>query len=411
MAHSALGSLCLTYRLLWGPERLAIAVQLHIEPDRDTPIDAVHLLALFDNLWPQQAPQLILCIHSRKLLLDVLAHATQQSPWIEVNQSDLLEPRVEELVRLASARQARLVWSGMPGHRPAPETAPLFHEQLIWLSPAEDLQLHGLPDSPAPAALADALRQHLVQAPLDPQLAIHCLDLLGARAILGWPMPSPHQAGQAATPVEGPSRSGIERTIKAIDQDASLDAIEQSLSDNPVLIYRFLHHLSSTAAGRRGDIESLHHGLMLMGHTGLKNWLHSQLALASTNINLRPVRATLTTRAHLVAHLLDAGSEGNLRREVYLCGLLSQIDLLLGEPLAQALERIPLPARIEQALLAGEGPYRPYLDIAAALEVPRAGLIQKLSAEHGIGLEEINRALLRTLSELRSETPAPPASS
>ena len=41
-------------------------------------------------------------------------------------------------------------------------------------------------------------------------------------------------------------------------------------------------------------------------------------------------------------HLSKPGLQNELRSEVYLCGLLSQLDELLREPLGTILHRIPL---------------------------------------------------------------------
>ena len=90
-----------------------------------------------------------------------------------------------------------------------------------------------------------------------------------------------------------------------------------------------------------------------------------------------------------------------MRREIFLCGLLSQIDLLLGEPLNEELARLQLPARISSALLSHSGPYAPYLDIATALESPNTHATRMLCNAHEMNIEDVNRALLRTLSQTR----------
>jgi c-di-GMP phosphodiesterase len=117
---------------------------------------------------------------------------------------------------------------------------------------------------------------------------------------------------------------------------------------------------------------------------------------------LRPVRMAMVMRARLMEHLLDAGEEDALRRDVYLCGLMSQMDLLLGEPLAAALQRLPLSPRIGSAILADSGPYLPYLQVATALESTQLRLVGALCNAHQISPEEVNRALLRTLSTVES---------
>ena len=87
--------------------------------------------------------------------------------------------------------------------------------------------------------------------------------------------------------------------------------------------------------------------------------------------------------------------ENELRREIYLCALLSQMDELLREPLGTILRRIPLSERIYDATVLHTGPYAPSLQMACALENDDASVIRRLCEEHEMDLEEVNRALLR----------------
>ena len=97
-------------------------------------------------------------------------------------------------------------------------------------------------------------------------------------------------------------------------------------------------------------------------------------------------------------HLCDAGAEDSLRREVFLCGIFSQLDLLLGEPLGTALHRLPLPGRIASAIIGQSGPYAPWLEVASALESHNTSMIHDVCEAHGMPADAVNRALLRTLA-------------
>ena len=141
---------------------------------------------------------------------------------------------------------------------------------------------------------------------------------------------------------------------------------------------------------------------MVLGYSKLKSWLLEQLPHTTSDLSLHPIRMAMVMRARLMEHLLDAGAEDGLRRDVYLCGLLSQIDLFMGEPLAAALQRLPLSPRIDSAILAESGPYLPYLQLATALESPRLRHVGALCKAHQINSEEVNRALLRTLSTVQA---------
>ncbi|MBC7704204.1 MAG: HDOD domain-containing protein, partial [Rhodoferax sp.] len=195
-----------------------------------------------------------------------------------------------------------------------------------------------------------------------------------------------------------PDRQTITRLVGLTDADAPLDLIEHTLAEEPVLAYRFLLYANSAALGLRSDVESLRHGLMLLGLSNFRNWLLAQLSHAANDINLHPVRGAMVLRARLTEQLLDAGEEHKLRSEVYLCGLLSQIDLVLGEPLTTALQRLPVSDRITAAIHGNSGPYAPYLEVATALEYPHMHTVPALCEEHGIDLAEVNRVLLRVLA-------------
>jgi c-di-GMP-related signal transduction protein len=115
----------------------------------------------------------------------------------------------------------------------------------------------------------------------------------------------------------------------------------------------------------------------------------------------------MVLRARFMAELLDAGESEALQRELYLCGLLSQIDLLLFEPMASALHAAPFPSRVKEAILSQDGPYWPYLDIATAVETPLLEVTQTRCATHGFDLEDVNLALLRTLAGLKKPANVP----
>ncbi len=107
----------------------------------------------------------------------------------------------------------------------------------------------------------------------------------------------------------------------------------------------------------------------------------------------------MVVRARLMEHLLDAGDEVRLQHEVSLCALLAQIDQLVGEPILQAVQQIPLSERVLEAIVSRAGPYAPYLELAAALEYPQMGAVPGLCEAHGLDIADVNRELLRVLSQ------------
>ncbi|MEY4882640.1 MAG: hypothetical protein RIS34_494 [Pseudomonadota bacterium] len=408
MTQSVLDNLTLGYQPLWNQLRQLSGIQLFVSSGSASPVDAPHLMSLLQASWPDQAPPLLLSVQTHKLLCDILEHASPESLWIEVRENLLVDPAMAQRVHQAHQRGLKLVWRGDPGERPSSAMAACFARNVIALTPEEALSglRASLSKHNGTAALSATPLQspvvcgHIYESVASRALVEHCLDDQGAWGVAGWPAEDVLHAYRHR--LIQPDHRTVVKLIEATVADDSMDAIEHTLSEEPILVYRFMRYLNSVALGLPAGIDSLRHGLMVLGYSKLKTWLLEQLPRASSDLNLRPIRMAMVMRARLMEHLLDAGAEDALRRDVYLCGLMSQIDLLLGEPLATAMQHLPLSPRISAAILSESGPYLPYLQVATALESPHLRLVSALCNAHQISIEEVNRALLRTLSTVQA---------
>ena len=109
-----------------------------------------------------------------------------------------------------------------------------------------------------------------------------------------------------------------------------VDRIERYVRQDPVLVHRLLVRVNSAGYGLSREIESLRHALMMIGFGALDVWLGEQLAASEeADSALHPVRYGMVMRARLAQHLLDSGSDDNLRSEVFLTALFAQLDRLL----------------------------------------------------------------------------------
>lgn len=405
MPHTVLGDVSLGYQFIWNPLRQLAGVHLFVGVEDGIHVDAPHLLKSLGVLWSEQAPLLILSVQSHTLLRDLLALPAQPNMWLEVDQTHLADPVMVRRVQQAHLHGVMLVWRGQAGEQASAALAPCFARQMRSLTTGEALASLRASlrrqnnDGPAPLnrPASPVAANQIYESVASHLLAEHCLDEQGVWGVAGWPTEEVllgyrHQKIQ-------PGRRAIVRLVEAIDTDLATDHIEHILSHDPILFYRFMRYANSACLSLRVEIDSLRHALMVLGVSLLRTWLLEQLPHASGDMNLQPVRSAMVLRADLMAQLLDVGDSDELRREIYQCGLLSQIDLLLGEPLEPALARLPLSGRVTSAILNQEGPYAPYLEVASALESPHTQTTRRLCQTHRLALEAVNRALLRTLSQ------------
>lgn len=405
MAQSVLGSVALHYRTLWSRQRQLAGVQLFVE-ELSPGAEGGHLLRTLSELWAGESPALLLSAMHPRLMEELLANAGSQDPMIEVPSRWLVQDGLG-VVQAAHERGARLVASGSPSElRALGGMARSFNRLCVQLEPDDAaLALRASMQAREDAArgrfgstalASPVLPGSLVVGAAGRALVEHALDQQGAWAVAGWPAEDIlHRFNGHPVP---PTRRAILRVMSALDQEQSLDGIEHLLAQEATLAYRLLAYLNSAGLGLRNGIASLRHGVMMLGYRTLNSWLAEQLPTASEDRDLDPVNLGLSLRAALAAELMDAGVEDELRHEVFLTGMLSQIDTLQGQPLRALLARIPLPDRVPDALVRGTGPYAAVLRLAQAMEHdPAHPLIDPVQAA-GLTLEESNRALLRVLS-------------
>ena len=405
MVQSVLGSLILGYRPLWGRSRSMVGIQLYVREEGTAQVDAPHLLRTLQEMWSASSPPLLISPQTRQLLCDMLEHAPRGTPWIDVPGDWLTDSAIYTRVQAAHQRGLRLIWRGELGRLPEPEIARCFDNSLLSLRPEDAMNaLQAAPparpgNAPMPAhGTSPVLDGQMYENIASRALMSHCLDQHNAMALAGWPQEDVlyslrHQQVQ-------PAHATLLKLLKAIEAEQSLETFEGIMGEDPLLAYRFMVYTNSASLGLRTGIDSLRRGLVMMGYGSIKRWLSDQLPHASTEIDLRPVREAMVLRARLTEHLLESGLQKDLRSEVYMCGLFSQLDELMGEPIGNILHRIPLSERVYDAIVTRTGPYAPSLEMACALETSDASAIRQLCEDNTLELEEINRALLRVLSNL-----------
>ncbi|MFZ3127743.1 MAG: HDOD domain-containing protein [Rhodoferax sp.] len=402
MVQSVLGSVTLGYEPIWNRQLQCAGVRLFVEADRSSAVDATHLLDAIAALWSTASPTLLLSVQSPALLNDLLDHTPTRGLWIEVPDHALLDPLLAGRARTAHQRGLPLVWTGDAGQSPPPAQAGWFQQTLRTLTPHEAL-----------AALRASLRQRQETASPEPlnspvvpgsiyqglasqALVEHALDQRGVWGVAGWPTEEVLHAYRFRQ--VQPARPLLMALVQAIDADESLEILEHHLGNEPLLTYRFLRYANSAHLGLKTEVGTVRQGLMALGYARLRAWLVEQLPHASDDPNLAPIRAHMVLRARTMEQLADAGIEDDLRREVFLCGIFSQLDLLLGEPLGAAIHQLPLPGRIASAVVGQSGPYAPWLEVASALESSNTRMIRDVCQAHAMPADEVNRALLRTLA-------------
>ncbi len=184
--------------------------------------------------------------------------------------------------------------------------------------------------------------------------------------------------------------------------------IGEAFRSDPELSYRLLRMIRSAALGGRG-VTSLGHALRLLGRDPLYRWV-SVLFVRSQRgghgLRSEVVRSSLF-RGRMCE--LVAGSVGLARSRqlpaantLFLIGLLSRIDALLGMPLPEALERVDLSAETREALLKRHGPAGEVLRSVEAYEAGDWEGAEAWARRAGADVERLGEFFLDALGWTRN---------
>ncbi len=212
-----------------------------------------------------------------------------------------------------------------------------------------------------------------------------------------------HLTPRPGNPVKGmnPTQSVILQLMQMVQNNEDVPKLENVLKRDPALTYKLLSYINSAGFGASRRVESLRQAIALMGYAPLYRWLVLLLATASTSGYSPVLMETAVIRGRL-AELLGAASLPRGEGEnLFVAGMFSLLDRLLGLPMKEVLETVPLPEEVVKALLGREGSYGPYLALAEACEL-NSNLVASLAASLDISPLEVNKAHLSALAWAQS---------
>ncbi len=194
-----------------------------------------------------------------------------------------------------------------------------------------------------------------------------------------------------------PAQTIIMQLMQMVRQNADIAQLEAVLKRDATLSYKLLRFINSAGFGAGREVQSLRQALTLLGYQPLYRWLTLLLATASTSGYSPVLLETAVVRGRL-AELLAQPALGKSEAEnVFVAGMFSLLDRLLGIPMEEVLANIQLSEDVVTALLTRSGKYGPYLALAEACEL-NSDLVASLAANLKLSPLDVNKAHLSALA-------------
>jgi c-di-GMP-related signal transduction protein len=214
---------------------------------------------------------------------------------------------------------------------------------------------------------------------------------LGLDAFIGNLYLTPRPAAATAAKGINPAQAMILQLMDMVRKNADVRKLEDVLKRDAALSYKLLRYINSAGFGLGTEIQSLRHAVAMLGYSPLYRWLSVLLATATAGGQSAILMQTAIVRARFAELLGAAMLPKNEAENLFVAGMFSLLDRLLGVPMEDVLENIQLSEPVTQALLTREGMYGPFLKLAESGEFNN-GAIAELAEALFISPDKVNQA-------------------
>jgi c-di-GMP phosphodiesterase len=200
------------------------------------------------------------------------------------------------------------------------------------------------------------------------------------------------------TPKMDASRLKIVQLLNKMRSEAEVDELSALIRQDPALSFKILRYINSPGIGLLQKATTIEQAMMVMGRQQLYRWLTLLMFTSGDSHGLdRALLENALVRARLCELLAENALASDERDELFVAGVFSLLDILLGSPMAAVLKQVCLPPMVNKVLLHREGKYAPYLNLAIACEQHDAENIAALSEAIGMAAKQVNSLHIEAL--------------
>ena len=392
--HPVLDQVVLGASTLFDAKRAPVAAHMTVFPQRpDAAIDAAGLLQVIDVIAPPEGGPLMLSVANEAGLRAVLAAPTAPHLMIEVPGFMLSDPELATTLQERVATGLSLVLGGR-----VPDNAPQHLWQMFRAVTVDRANIR----NPLPAGLGGRpLLRYFVGAD-GPAMSAGALKA-GFSAVVGWPVGDAPGADSKAKPVPAGVTTVVD-LMQRVDRQEPAEKLEAVVRNDPTLAFRLMRYLNSPGFGLSVEISSFRHALMILGYQRLKRWLALLVTSAIDDPDMKPLMQLAVRRGLLMEEIARPGGDDALRNELFICGVFSTLDRMIGQSFEQLLKTIPVQESVANALVHDTGPCAPFLALARAVETESAYDIRECAEALMLSVGDVNRALAKSLVHAHSLT-------
>jgi c-di-GMP phosphodiesterase len=161
----------------------------------------------------------------------------------------------------------------------------------------------------------------------------------------------------------------VMQLIKEVSKsDINYDEIEKLLKRDLSLAYKLLRYVNNVRYGSSSPITSFRHATVYLGRTELKRFVTLISATSLGNDTPSELYQLSLTRAYFCEQLSIQRKGHTDSQEAFLCGLFSLLEPIMGRPIQEIVDNMPIAQSVKDAIISEKGELAFYLNFVKDYE-------------------------------------------
>ncbi len=201
-----------------------------------------------------------------------------------------------------------------------------------------------------------------------------------------------------------PAKSEINRlrvmeVLNMIRSGAEFDAVGERLRTDPVLTFKLLRYINSAGIGLQRKITEISQALLVLGSERFYRWLSLLLFnFSQLGYRERVLNEQALTRARFLEMLAGKGTVPAAVDQLFITGLFSLMDVMMGCSLEDVLKQIMLPGAVADALRGNPGAMTDALLLSIAIESGSTEEMEAAATLCGLDSVTVTSTMLEALA-------------
>jgi EAL and modified HD-GYP domain-containing signal transduction protein len=204
------------------------------------------------------------------------------------------------------------------------------------------------------------------------------------------------------------------RLLKAISApEVDLGAVEELIKQDASLCYRLLRYLNSPMLGMSNTVQSVRHGITLLGERELVRWIRMATTLIMGQERCSDLVLASLVRAHFCELIAPKVNHGSC--DLFLIGMFSLMDAILEVPMGVVIEGLAFDAETRTELLGMKTgkptALSPIYELMVSREAGEWDVVARHAKKLNLSLPFVNRAFNEAVSwahQMTTDAPREP---